>query len=46
MEEKGDVIVIELGKVLTQEQYDEVCRSVIAFLNARWPEFKMSEFSN
>ena len=46
LEGSGDVIVIELGKVLTESQYREVCASVIAFLNRRWPQFKASEFSN
>ena len=46
MEQETDIIVIELGKVLTESQYGEVCASVIAFLNRRWPDFKASEFSN
>ena len=31
-----DVIVIHLGH-LTDEQFERVQRSVIAFMNARWP---------
>lgn len=46
MEEDSDVIVIELGKVLTEEQYQEVVDSVIAFMNVRWPHFSANEFSN
>lgn len=32
-----DVIVIHLGKNLTDEQYNAVLKSIIAFMNARWP---------
>lgn len=32
-----DIIVIHLGKNLTDEQYNKVVKSVIAFMNARWP---------
>ena len=46
MEEDGDVIVIELGRVLTEEQYQEVVDSVRAFMDMRWPHFSASEFSN
>lgn len=45
--EDEDIIVIHLGKVLTEEQYQEVVNSVIAFMNKRWPGFcKPNEFSN
>ncbi len=33
----GDIIVIHLGKSLTDEQFERVQNSVIAFMNARWP---------
>lgn len=33
-----DIIVIHLGKNLTDEQYDRVKKSVIDFMNARWPD--------
>lgn len=36
-ENEEDIITIHLGKVLTQEQYDEVVASIIAFMNQRWP---------
>lgn len=45
-DEEGDVIVIELGKKLTEEQYREVVESVAAFLNTRWPNFSANEFAN
>ena len=45
-DEEGDVIVIELGKKLTEEQYREVVESVAAFLNTRWPHFSANEFAN
>ena len=32
-----DVIIIHLGRSLTDEQFERVQRSVIAFMNARWP---------
>lgn len=32
-----DIIVIHLGQRLTDEQFERVQRSVIAFMNARWP---------
>ena len=42
MIEKGeDIITIHLGKVLTQEQYDEVVASIIAFMNQRWPNCRI-----
>ena len=31
-----DIITIHLGKVLTEEQYDEVLHSVIDHLNRHW----------
>ena len=33
-----DVIIIHLGQSLTDEQFERVLRSVIAFMNARWPD--------
>lgn len=35
--QEGDTIVLCLGKELTDEQYERVLQSVIAFMNARWP---------
>ena len=32
-----DVIIIHLGRNLTDEQFERVKQSVIAFMNARWP---------
>ena len=32
-----DVIIIHLGRSLADEQFERVHRSVIAFMNARWP---------
>ena len=32
-----DVIIIHLGRSLTDEQFERVQHSVIAFMNARWP---------
>lgn len=32
-----DVIIIRLGRSLTDEQFERVQQSVIAFMNARWP---------
>lgn len=32
-----DIIIIHLGRSLTDEQYERVLQSVIAFMNARWP---------
>lgn len=47
MEQEEDIIVIHLGRTLTERQYEEVVKSVIAFMNKRWPGFcKPSEFSN
>jgi len=45
-EQEEDTITIHLGKVLTQEQYDEVLASVIAFMNQRWPDYSGNRFSN
>lgn len=33
-----DVIIIHLGRSLTDEQFERVQQSVIAFMNARWPD--------
>lgn len=41
-----DIITIHLGKVLTQEQYDEVVASIAAFMNQRWPDYSGNRFSN
>jgi hypothetical protein len=42
-----DVIIIHLGRVLTEEQYQEVLDSVLAFMKLRWPNhFSANEFSN
>lgn len=41
-----DTITIHLGKVLTQEQYDEVVASITAFMNQRWPDYSGNRFSN
>lgn len=45
MEEGEDIIVIELGRTLTDEQYDEVLASVLAFMEARWPDFVSNRFT-
>lgn len=36
-DQNEDIIVIHLGKSLTDEQFERVQNSVIAFMNARWP---------
>lgn len=36
-EPNEDVIIIHLGRSLTGEQFERVQQSVIAFMNARWP---------
>ena len=46
MEDETDVITIELGKNLTDEQYEEVLASVIAFMEMRWPDFAANRFAN
>lgn len=33
-----DVIIIRLGRSLTDEQFERVQQSIIAFMNARWPD--------
>lgn len=38
LEGDDDIIVIHLGQQLTDEQYERVLNSVIAFLNVRWPD--------
>ena len=40
-----DTIIIELGVELSQEEYDEVVASVVAFMNARWPQFSKNVFA-
>ena len=37
-ETNEDVIIIHLGRSLTEEQFERVQQSVIAFMNARWPD--------
>jgi hypothetical protein len=37
MEPDEDMIVIHLGHNLIDEQFNRVQESVIAFMNARWP---------
>ena len=32
-----DVIIIHLGRSLTNEQFERVQQSIIAFMNTRWP---------
>lgn len=44
-EKDEDIITIHLGKVLTEEQYNEVVNSVIAFMNQRWPELTNNRFT-
>ena len=41
-----DIITIHLGKMLPEEQYNEVVRSVVAFMNKRWPGLLSNEFAN
>lgn len=41
-----DIITIHLGRVLTEQQYNEVVNSVISFMNKRWPEFRATEFAS
>ena len=41
-----DIITIHLGKVLTEEQYNEVVQSIVNFMNLRWPGLRNSQFSN
>ena len=41
-----DIITIHLGKVLPEEQYNEVVRSVVAFMNKRWPGLLSNQFAN
>ena len=38
----GDKIVIELGQVLDDEEYNAVVASIVAFLNKRYPNFNFS----
>ena len=46
IEKEEDIITIHLGVVLSEEKYNEVVASVIAFMNERWPEFTNNRFSN
>lgn len=32
-----DVITIHLGRVLSQDEYEAVLQSIVAFMNMRWP---------
>ncbi len=41
-----DIITIHLGKVLTEEQYNEVVKSIVAFMNTRWPGLLSNQFAN
>lgn len=41
-----DIITIHLGKVLSEEKYNEVVQSVVNFLNLRWPGLFNNQFSN
>ena len=41
-----DIITIHLGKVLTEEQYNEVVKSIVAFMNTRWPGLLLNQFAN
>ena len=41
-----DIITIHLGKVLSEEQYNDIVQSVIAFMNKRWPDLSVNRFSN
>ena len=41
-----DTIIIHLGKILSEEQYNEVVNSIISFMNKRWPQFSNNNFSN
>lgn len=46
VEEDEDIIIIHLGKILTEEQYDEVVQSILAFMDKRWPDLGINRFSN
>ena len=46
MEDDEDIIIIHLGKILTDEQYEEVLASVRAFMSKRWPDFAQNKFTN
>ena len=35
-----DLIIIHVGH-LTDEQYEKVAKSVIAFMNQRWPDVRL-----
>lgn len=41
-----DVIIIHLGRSLSDEQFERVQRSIIAFMNARWPDVAHLGFDN
>lgn len=45
-EEDEDIITIHLGVNLSEEKYNEVVASVIAFMNSRWPDLNANRFSN
>ena len=36
-----DIIVVHLGRILPEKEYEKVVASVIAFMNARWPGGKI-----
>lgn len=46
MEGDEDTITIHLGRVLPEEQYNEVVASIVAFMERRWPDFSQSKFTN
>lgn len=35
-----DTIVIHLGRVLSEPEYNAVVDSIVAFMNTRWPDYK------
>jgi hypothetical protein len=45
-EKDEDVIIIHLGRVLSEEQFSEVEKSIVAFMNKRWPDLQPNRFSN
>lgn len=47
MNEDEDIITIHLGRKLTEEQYNEVVNSIVAFMQKRWPRLcSPSDFAN
>lgn len=41
-----DVIIIHLGRVLPEEQYNKIVESVVYFLNNRWPDIRVAGIDN